>query len=120
MIAFLRSALNRKQQPRLRVMAKPGSTGIWYVRGTGRFPRGYAAAYCEQLRLSPELSKGFSTWIASYLASFESDSFDAKKFNQTGRALAVALKAEVGERYPVEYQRISVLDKATGKAEQIV
>lgn len=86
----------------LRVMADYGASGIWVDGEIGPFRHGMLEL--ADLDLPADLAASFNAWIATYWERRQWSETDAESFNQTGRALAVRLKAFLGSRAAVSFQ----------------
>ena len=89
-------------QLKLRVMADYGTSGIWADGDIGPFRHGMVRH--SDLSLPSDLSSAFDAWIDRYWARKQWGQSDNESFNQTGRALAIQLKAFVGEATVVSFQ----------------
>lgn len=86
----------------LRVMADYGASGIWVDGEMGPFRHGMLEH--ADLDLPADLSASFNAWIDAYWGRRQWSEADSESFNQTGRALAVRLKAHLGSRAAVSFQ----------------
>jgi len=96
--------MSEKRLDKLRVMAEYESSGIWVIEPVGPFRHGMIRH--EALDVPSGLSSQFREWIDLYWQRIDEDissDEDTKKFNQTGRTLAKALKDYLGPNVYVEY-----------------
>ena len=78
-------------QPKLRVMADYGSSGIWADGDIGPFRHGMVEH--ADLSLPQALADAFDAWIERYWNRKVWNASELEAFNSTGRALAGELKS---------------------------
>ena len=89
-------------QLKLRVMADYGTSGIWADGEIGPIRHGMVKH--ADLSLPSDLAASFDAWIETYWTRKAWGQLDTESFNQTGRGLAVQLKAFVGGAVVVSFQ----------------